>query len=187
MKKSNTYTILISFTILFGSIVFSGLLSQGYLSKIQNVVNNASIEKYVRPLINFGFMSESQFPIQHATVGLELDKFLIDEDKTPATGDEYYANVIDQCIFHSEESFDPGCIICRLKDAHGNVIGAGIVGESLNEPYIGSTQVRIDIEPDPQNPLSNEVQQVHNVQIDICGANEGCTPGYWRQDQHFGS
>jgi len=186
MKKSTIVYSVISFGIAISGIMFAGILRDGYMDKVQDLVKNASLEKFVGPIISFGYLSESSPIIEHATVGFELDKFVADPTpETGWTGDEYFANVVSQCVFHSADSFDPLCVICRLKDADGNVIGAGMV-ESFEE-YVGSTIVRIDVDPNPENPLSNDVQKVHEVQVDICQKNEGCTPGYWRQEQHFGS
>ena len=186
MKKSTIIYSIISFGIAISGIMFAGIFREGYMDKVEDLVKNASFEKFVGPIISFGFLSESSPIIEHATVGFELDKFVVDPTlETGWTGDEYFANVISQCVFHSADSFEPLCVICRLKDADGNVIGAGMF-ESPDQ-YIGSTIVNIDIAPDPENPLSNDVQKVHDVEVDICQKNEGCTPGYWRQEQHFGS
>ena len=188
MKNSYIVAIVVIVGILLGSGLLAGLARDGYMNKIQNIAKNASVEQYLGPLINYGFMSGT-LVIDHATVGLEVNKFVVDPDDIPKNGDEYYANVIDQCIFHSTDSFDPLCVICRLTDASGNVIGAGIEGESFDQAYVGSTSIEINIEPDPENFLSNDVMKVHSVELHVCAPPdaEGCTPGYWRQEQHFGS
>ena len=189
MKNSTIIYSVISFGIAIGSIMFAGILSDGYMIRIKDLVKNASFENFVGPIISFGYLSESSQIIEHATIGFVLDKFVVDPTpETGWTGDEYFANVISQCSFHSADPFDQLCVICRLKDADGNVIGAGMV-KSFDEQYVGSSIVHINIDPDPENQLSNDVQKVHTVQVDICKENggEGCTPGYWRQTQHFGS
>ncbi len=188
MKKSTIIYFSVFFGIVIGGMmILSAIVGEGYMSKVRNLVKNASIEDYLGPFLSLGVLAEESSIIQHASVAFELDKFVV--DPTPEngwTGDEYFANVISQCVFHSQEDFEPLCIICKIKDASGNVIGAGSV-QSFGEQYIGSTVVRIDLEPDPENPLSNDVQKAHDVKIEICQQNDGCTPGYWRQDQHFGS
>jgi len=188
MKKSTMIYFSVFFGIILGGMmIVSAIAGDGYMSKIKKLVNNATVENYVGPFLTFGVLAEDSPIIEHASVGFEVDNFVV--DPTPEngwTGDEYFANVISQCVFHSQENFAPLCVICRLKDANGNVIAAGSV-QSFSEKYIASSIVRIDLEPDPENPLSNDVQKAHNVEINICQLNKGCTPGYWRQDQHFGS
>jgi len=188
MKKSTIIYFSVFFGILIGGMmIMSAVAGDGYMNKVRKLVKNASVENYVAPFLSLGLLAEESLIIQHASVAFELDKFVV--DPTPEngwTGDEYFANVISQCVFHSQENFEPLCIICKIKDVNGNVIAAGSL-QSFGEQYIGSTVVRIDLEPDPENPLSNDVQKAHNVKIEICRENDGCTPGYWRQDQHFGS
>lgn len=188
MKKSTIIYFSVFFGILVGGMmVLSAVAGDGYMNKIRKLVKNASIENYVAPFLSFGSLAQSQTIIGHASVGFELDNFVV--DPTPEngwTGDEYFANVISQCVFHSQESFEPLCVICKIKDVDGNVIASGSV-ESFGEQYIGSSKLYIDLEPDPENPLSHDVQKAHNVEVDICQQKEGCTPGYWRQEQHFGS
>jgi len=190
MKKNIMYmTIIVGAVIIYTGFI-TGVTREGYMSKIENLANNTIFEEYIRPLFTIAYMSATGgSPIDHATVGLELGKIFVDEDGTPGTGDEFYANVVDQCVFHSNESFDPLCVICRLSDKDGNVVAAGIKGETFDEAYVGSTTIFIDVEPDPENFLSNEVMSVHDVELHICAPPdaEGCTPGYWRQEQHFGS
>jgi len=129
MKNSYIVTIVVV-GILLGAGLLAGLARDGYMNKIQNIAKNASVEQYLGPFINYGFMSGT-LVIDHATVGLEVNKFVVDPDEIPKNGDEYYANVIDQCIFHSTDSFDPLCVICRLKDASGNVIGPEIEAKTI--------------------------------------------------------
>jgi len=188
MKKSTIIYFSVFFGILIGGMMMMSVVAaDGYMNKIRKLVKNASVENYIAPFLSFGFLAESQSIIQHASVGFELNNFVV--DPTPEngwTGDEYFANVIDQCVFHSNESFEPLCVICKIKDVDGNVIAAGRV-ESVGEQYIGSSKLYIDLEPEPENPLSHDVQKAHDVEVDICQQDNGCTPGYWRQTQHFGS
>jgi hypothetical protein len=189
--KPNKST-LIYFSVFFGILIggmfmLSAVAGDGYMSRIKNLAKNASFEKFVGPFITLGFLSEQPPIIEQASVGLKLGKHVV--DPTPEngwTGDEYFANVISQCVFHSQESFEPLCVICKLKDADGNVIGVGSV-EDFGAQYDASSKLFIDLEPDPENPASLDVQIAHDVKVDICQQNNGCTPGYWRQTQHFGS
>ena len=72
-------------------------------------------------------------------------------------------------MFHSEESFEPLCIICQLSDSNGNLVAQGIVGQSFDRAYEGSSSVNIDLEPNPEDPLSNDAQKVQNVHVQVCG------------------
>lgn len=188
MKNSTLIYSAISVGIVLSGFLMGGMIRDGYMDKVDHIIKNATIEKFVKPLVSFGFMSEETAVIQHASVGFELEKYVVDPSPESGwTGDEYFANVVGQCVFHSEESFEPLCVVCTLKDADGNVIGTGVIGETLDQNYIGSSIVNIDIIPEIENPPSNDVQKVHDVKVEICKQQEGCTPGYWRQDQHFGS
>ena len=179
---------IISIGVFLSSVMLTGLAREGHLDKVDYLIKNSSIEKFVKPLVNFGFMSEESAVIAHATVGFELEKFVVDPTpETGWTGDEYFANVVSQCVFHSAESFEPLCVICKLKDADENIIGEGIKRETFDQNYVASSIVNIDIETYPETPFSNDVQKVHNVKVEICQQDNGCTPGYWRQTQHFGS
>jgi len=188
MKKDTLVYFGVFFCVLVGGMIMSSTTTEGYMSKIKKLAEYASIENFVGPFISLGFLTEDPPIIQHATVGLVLENFVVDPSPESGwTGDEYLANVISQCVFHSQESFEPLCVICKIKDADGNLIAEGIHGENFEEQYIASSIVNIDLEPDPENPLSHDVQKAHTVEIDICQQNNGCTPGYWRQGQHFGS
>jgi hypothetical protein len=188
MKNSTLIYSAVSIGIVLAGVLFGGLIRDGYLEKVEYLVKNSVVEKLVGPLVSFGFMSEESVVIDHASVGFALDKFVVDPSpETGWTGDEYFANVVSQCVFHSEESFEPLCAICTLKDADGNVIGTGVVGETFDQNYVASSIVNIDIVPEIENPPSNDVQKVHDVKVEICKQVNGCTPGYWRQTQHFGS
>lgn len=187
-KNSTLIYSAISVGIILSAVLFAGILRDGYLAKVESLVKNSAIEKSAGPLVSFGFMSGESAVVQHASVGFELDKYVVDPSpENGRTGDEYFANVINQCVFHSAESFAPLCTICTLKDADGNVIGTGAVGEELDQDYSASSVINIDITPEIENPPSTDVQKVHSVMVEICKEVNGCTPGYWRQDQHFGS
>ena len=78
--------------------------------------------------------------------------------------------MVDKCTFHTDDSFGPMCVICKLSDSYGNLIAQGIIGESFDQvDYVGSTTIQIDLVPNPQYPLSNDVQKVQRVEVSICG------------------
>jgi hypothetical protein len=47
------------------------------------------------------------------------------------------------------------------------------------------------ITPDPTNPFTDFINSIHGVVLTFTNTektgNEGCTPGYWKQEQHFGN
>ena len=58
----------------------------------------------------------------------------------------------------------------------------------LDNGYVAGTIETISLPTGPEHP-ENDIQNVHCVVLKVCGPpdGEGCTPGYWRQVQHFGS
>lgn len=145
-KKSNLISLIFGLGMLSGATLFTFGTSDAQMLKLKNLINGAS-------------------------VGFVLDSFLVDD--TPqqvGSGDEYFANVVDKCSFHTDDSFGPMCVICKLSDSSGNLIAQGIIGESFDQgDYVGSTTIQIDLVPNPQYPLSNDVQKVQRVEVSICG------------------
>ena len=121
-----------------------------------------------------------------------IDKAYVDFNIAQITDGDFFRNVVDQCIFHSEESFKPLCIKCEFLNNWGNVIAKGEKID-LHASYVANQEIPIEMfstpAPPPGEPLYPDVQDVHKVQISICGVDngEGCTPGFWKQKQHFGS
>lgn len=58
----------------------------------------------------------------------------------------------------------------------------------LDNGYVAGTIETIPLPTGPAH-LQNDIQNVHCVVLKVCGPpnGEGCTPGYWRHAQHFGS
>ena len=110
--------------------------------------------------------------------------------------EDYFQNVVSECIFSSEDNFDPLCVKCKIFDMMGNLIGEGKVFDPDDE-YMSPDQIPIPISSvDPDAPVpsnvevSNVVQELSAVEISVCapdGKGEGCTPGFWKQSQHFDS
>jgi hypothetical protein len=145
-KKSDIISLIVGIGMLSGATLFTFGTSDAQMLKLKSLINGA-------------------------TVGFGFDSYLVDE--TPqqvGSGDEYFANVVDKCTFHTDESFSPMCVICKLSDSNGNLVAQGIIGESFDQgDYAGSTTIQIDLVPNPQNPLSNDVQKVQRVEASICG------------------
>jgi len=174
MKRSIIYMSIIVGAVMISPGLIAGTVREGHMSKIVSLANIAIMPFNLKPLFALAYMSEfGVSPIQRATVGFELGNVFVDHTPDmPGSGDEFYANVVDKCVFHSNESFEPLCVICRLSDADGNVIAAGIKGENFDEAYVGSTTIFIDVEPDPENFLSNEVTNFQNVELQVCASLE---------------
>jgi len=73
MKKSYIVAIVVVIGVLLGGGLLTGLVRDGYMIKIQNAVKNSTVEKYVMPLINYGYMSGTVGVIDSATVGMEMN------------------------------------------------------------------------------------------------------------------
>ena len=127
-----------------------------------------------------------------------IDKAMVDFTITQITvtstidGTPFFRNEITECIFETDDTitFDT-CVICKITDG--------------GEPAITLAEGRVDI-PFPPGieknviitvPLTRtweegarDVRNVHAVIIAVCdeedGGGEGCTPGFWKQSQHFG-
>ena len=206
--------------------------------------------------------------------------------KTIIDGKPTLQNVIDTCYFHADKDFGPLCVICKILDKDGNVVGAGMVKD--DEWYEASDTIEIKLTPvrpstnhngdddeedddnhdyekdhndeddyrtyfdnkdfnkhfskddfkkffnsnefkkysrnnygnngdhngdgdhddngddngdgdhddngddngdgDHNGKLPNDVQDVEGVKVILCKPpSKGCTPGFWKQKQHFGS
>jgi hypothetical protein len=158
------------------------------IAKIQELKKNVGAESFDFPsFIQYGELSTTdQSPINEASVGFNIGVVPIVNN-----GKSSFQNVVDKCIFHSFDSFSPLCVICKISDMNGNVIGEGMVLEDF--AYSPSQSIEIPLTPvpepiDPNGKQANDVQNVNHVQVKICSpGGEGCTPGYWKQSQHFGS
>src|SRR3990172_5905780 len=61
--------------------------------------------------------------------------------KTIFDGKPILQNVVDRCYFHAEQNFGPLCVICKILDKDGQVVGAGMVKE--DKKYYASNTVEI--------------------------------------------
>lgn len=108
----------------FGAGMHLGVIGDSAIMyKIQNILDN-SILSYKNNLLKSAFMSGvAEELIGHAQVSFELGKKVVDPDEEPGTGDEYYDNLITECVFHSDQSFDDNvCIVCKIIDTHGDCV-----------------------------------------------------------------
>jgi hypothetical protein len=170
MKKTKTCKMLVSAAMAIWAGGFAGTLMDGQMLETKNLIKNSLIENEILSLFQVAAMAEVQAAvIETASVGFVLGNSLVDPNES-ISDDEFFSNVVSQCTFHSQESFDPLCVICQLSDSDGNIVAQGIVGQSFDEGvYEGSSTVNIDLEPNPRDPLSNDPQKVQNVNIQVCG------------------
>ena len=158
------------------------------ISKIQDLKKTIGVESFDFPsFIQYGELSTAdQSPITSASVAFNIGVAPIVNNGKPS-----FQNVVDKCIFHSFDEFSPLCVICKISDMNGNVIGEGMVIE--DHAYSPSKSIEIPLTPVPESVApngkqANDVQNVNKVEVRICSpGGEGCTPGYWKQSQHFGS
>ena len=162
-------------------------LLTGDLYKVYNLFGITSIDEVNIPtFVQFADMLGEEIPpIAHANVALDVGILPIIIDNKNSL-----QNVVDKCIFHSPDDISPLCVICKLLDGAGNVVGKGLVSD-VTMSYTGSTQLEIPITPVPvpqfpNTPQANDIQTVMGLQLTICDFNEGCTPGFWRTHSEFG-
>jgi len=106
-----------------------------------------------------------------------IDHAIIDFNIAQVPDGEFFRNVVDECIFRSDESFKPLCIKCEFKNQWNKVIATGEKIELMSS-YEAPKQIHIGMEPVPKmingKPAFIDVQNVKNVQISICGVKDKC-------------
>ena len=113
-----------------------------------------------------------------------LIDFTISVETNP---DGTFNNRVTECIFQTDVDVDTECVVCIFRDWYGNNIAKG--EQYFEPPYQANTPLTIEMTHflnDDPNVI--DVRNVEGVQIGICmEKNGGCTPGYWKQSQHFDS
>ncbi len=124
------------------------------------------------------YLSDSQ-QFDHAYID-----FTISMERKP---DGSFANRVTECIFETDVDLDTECVVCILRDWYGNNIAKG--AQYFEPPYIADTPLAITMtEFLHDDQYITDVRNVEKVSIGICmEKNGGCTPGYWKQPQHFDS
>lgn len=109
-------------------------LVEGEMSKIQQLVNGATMDIKLFSMIKTAQMSQTmQEIIDSASISFEINPHLEDPDGIVGNGDEFFENTIDMCRFHSDsdidgtfffnddgqnsqfDNFDDGiCIVCKI-------------------------------------------------------------------------
>ena len=172
------------FTMLIGagsaifSGAFAGAMIDGYALRAPVQIKSSALENDILSFAKITAMAQvAEDVTNHINVGLELGNQPVDPSpEKSGSGDEYLLSVVKQCSIHSEENFEPLCFICKLSDDNGNLLAQGIVGDTFDEVYLGSSTVTVDLQADPYNPHSNQVQKIQNVEVSICGPLEDIEP-----------
>jgi hypothetical protein len=175
MKNIKYYTMLVG----AGSAIFSGAFAGAMIdAQMMNgsiLIKNSSFENDILAFAKITAMAQvAQDVTEQITVGLELGNLSV--DPSPQNGDEYLLSVVDKCSIHSEDNFEPMCFICKLSDSGGKLLAQGIVGDSFDKVYVGSSTLTIDLQADPSNPYSNQVEKVQNIKVQICGPLDDSEP-----------
>jgi len=178
MKNIKYITMLIGAGSAIFSGSFAGAMIDGHMLRGPIQIKNLSFESDILSFTKISAMAELAEDITgQITVSFVLGNLSV--DPTPeksGSGDEYFLSVVNQCSIHSEDNFEPLCFICKLSDSDGNLLAQGIVGESFDKVYEGSSTITIDLQSDPYNPHSNQVEKVQNVQVSICGPLDDIEP-----------
>ena len=112
------------------------------MAQIRSLENNAITEFISFPkLLQIGEL-HGQDPNLISTSNTAIDMSVV---KTIFDGKPILQNVVDRCYFHAEQNFGPLCVICKILDKDGQVVGAGMVKEDKN--YYASNTVEIKLTP----------------------------------------
>lgn len=195
MTKSNRNSlfILTGIFLLISIASFSGIIDDSWLYRDSNeMMFSKTIDASLTMLLSEAYMSESSVIMDTASVGFVLTKSLIDPDLIQNSGDEFSLNTVNFCTFHSAEAIPEelqSCIICILGDDVNPQTSEPMAAGQFDLPtgYTPSSTIMIEI-TSTAFPGANSVLDIVNAEIVVaCGPEEGCTPGYWKQSQHFDS
>jgi len=122
------------------------------LYNFNNLIETISLEFLDIPkFVQIGqLLVQEEAPIDHANVAFDIEVIKVIEE-----GQISLQNVVSECIFHSPDDFAPLCIICKVLDAGGNVIGKGAITDPTMS-YTGSTIIPIPLSPVPEPYLEME-------------------------------
>jgi len=178
MKNIKYFTMLIGAGSAIFSGAFAGAMIDGYMLRGPIQIKNSAFESDILSFAKISAMAELAEEITgQISVSFVLGNISVDPSpEKSGSGDEYFLSIVNQCSIHSEENFEPLCFICKLYDSSGNLLAQGIVGDSFDKVYEGSSTITIDLQPDPYNPHSNQVEKVQNIEVHICGPLDDIEP-----------
>ena len=193
-------------------LVFVGGYSSGLLleavafgeeSKFQNLITTGQIDSRWLPfteeklsdvkssILNYNIDSAHMSFVKNAEMAMligMIDKAQVDftisliEVENPYP---HFRNEITECIFQSDDTLNfSTCVICQLKDIDDLVAADG--RKNLPGGYVANSIVTVPI-TNFYEQADRNVKNIHGVIIAVCGeeGGEGCTPGFWKQPQHF--
>jgi len=95
-----------------------------------------------------------------------IDNAYIDFNIAQVPDGKYFRNIIDQCIFRSDESFKPLCVKCDFLNNMGKIIGSGEKID-LESSYTAKKDVIIDMTP--VSPIKFiDATDVDGVRLTLC-------------------
>ena len=118
-------------------------------------------------LQNLAAQEESlESPITSAFVDFHITKLVTNDPTGEFT---VYANLIDECSFHSPQTIGAGGkIICKLLDGNDNIVAEGNIELTGTQILSGSITTIIPISQ-KANFDSNDVQNIEKVKIVVLG------------------
>jgi len=205
-----TYALLLAIAVMgYGTGILMESIAFGQESKIQNLIQTGSMTERWIPFglgsafstfsipENFvviaelnadsmSFLKEGHLDIGDAVLTNGYVDFKIEVENVDG---KFLANKVTECIFQPEETVEEiTCLVCELLEADGVTIAAD---GNIDLTGLGLVAFQSEtILVDPTSPWSDNVQNIHAVRIKVCIPEEeggqGCTPGFWKQSQHFG-
>lgn len=123
---------------------------------------------------------------------VDLTNVYVWDDKcapvNPVLGGDFIHNVGDVNLdgkLNPGETWTFTCSVQLFEDTTNIAIGHGTTPDGLDVTYCDPTKVNLG---DPKTwPKGVFCDQDEWAQVKLVDVNKGCTPGYWKQDQHFDS
>jgi len=190
------FLLVLVFAVGYSSGLIAEATAHGEDSKLLRLFETGNLQSLLLNYPQLPIFNDAELAVTMLTD--MIDKAMVDFTITQITvtstidGTPFFRNEITECIFETDDTitFDT-CVICKITDG--------------GEPAITLAEGRVDI-PFPPGieknviitvPLTRtweegarDVRNVHAVIIAVCdeedGGGEGCTPGFWKQSQHFG-
>jgi len=150
------------------------------LQKLESIVMTFPFSGGPYLFLDQGYLSVASEELTHAQIDFTIDMETKD--------DGFFINRVTECIFQSENDIDTECVVCILQGELQINIAKGEL--FFEPPYIANTVIPLEMTVFlNDDPYITEASNVHGVLVGICkmADGEGCTPGYWKQPQHFDS
>jgi hypothetical protein len=153
------------------------------------ILDNPSYS-YVIPLIKHAQLAEgTQVVISHASISFGVGSTLMDPDGIPNSEDEYFADGITQCNFHSYDDVPFNtCVLCTLTSIEENGEHTPLAQGQMDLPdgYQASSRLEIPI-TEYAYEEANNFNNVDGVIVQLCDNGLGCTADFWQQEQSLES